>query len=290
MVEAKSDSSDNGNAPGQKVPPLTIASVAKQGLHPGFAEKVKRKLRAKQLEGYNEDDNEGEELWDEPGDINWLNQFKPKTRSYNSHLPPLQSTANASNPNDTRRIGIVAQAGQDLWTQVLKESQKKTVEDLEWSRRKRRYHDQPFTKKFAEAIRAAKDANSALLELVKRQAVESNTEVCKGLSQLSILGKRIYTLVYSLQAPLKEELALTKKELKGLSEKIVETGGGGTVEEVIQLQARVDAVKELARGNKQACLARINEKLQQKRRFIQDFVRKGFEDLLKSLEGRFVSK
>jgi len=48
-----------------------------------------------------------------------------------------------------------------------------------------------------------------------------------------ILGKRICTLVYSLQAPLKEEFAFTKKELKGLSEKIVETGGGGTVEEVI---------------------------------------------------------
>jgi len=34
---------------------------------------VKRKLRAKQLKGYNEDDNEGEELWDEPGDVDWLN-------------------------------------------------------------------------------------------------------------------------------------------------------------------------------------------------------------------------
>jgi len=78
--------------------------------------------------------------------------------------------------------------------------------------------------------------------------------------------------------------------LKGLSEKVVETGGGGTVEEVVQLQARVDAVEELARGNEQACLARIDEKLQQERRFVQDFVRKGFEDLLKSLEGRFVSK
>jgi len=139
-------------------------------------------------------------------------------------------------------------------------------------------------------MRAAKDANSALLELVKRQAVKSNTEVCKGLSQLSILRKRIYTLVYSLQAPLKEELALTKKELKGLSEKIVETRGGGTVKEVIQLQARVDAVEELARGNKQAYLTKINKKLQQERRFIQNFVRKGFKDLLKSLEGRFVSK
>ena len=100
-------------------------------------------------------------------------------------------------------------------------------------RRKRWYYNQLFTKELAEAMRAAKGANLALLELIERQAVKLNTEVYKGLSQLLILGKRIYTLVYSLQVPLKEELAFTKKELKGLSEKIVKTGGGGTVKEVI---------------------------------------------------------
>ena len=53
---------------------------------------------------------------------------------------------------------------------------------------------------------------------------------------MSILGKRLCTLVYSLQAPLKEEIALVKKELKRLADKVVETGSGGTTEEVVQLQ------------------------------------------------------
>jgi len=87
-----------------------------------------------------------------------------------------------------------------------------------------------------EAMRTAKDSNSALMEPIERQAVESNTEVCEGLSQLPILRKRLCTLVYSLQAPLREKIALVKKELKGLADKVVETGSCGTTEEVVQLQ------------------------------------------------------
>ena len=51
--------------------------------------------------------------------------------------------------------------------------------------------------------------------------------------QLLILKKRIYTLIYSLQAPFKEEFAFTKKKLKGLFEKVVKIRGGGIVKEVI---------------------------------------------------------